>query len=149
MADLYIQWWKQQLLELSPPPFSGERSISGDFSEGMNEGQVLPLFLKQSDPQFAGKCHPGGFLFLVSDRGLGRCQRGDPCPLCSVLWRLGCKPSCLRSPAAKLRFPTWATVLNLLTYLPINYWYNVALFRLVSADGYIISRQTFARQADR
>lgn len=45
--------------------------------------------------------------------------------------------------------PLPVTILNLLTHVPINYWYNDALFRLVSADGYIITRQTFARQADR
>lgn len=81
----------------------------------------------------------------------------DPCTCCSGI--------CLPTHPAKLCLPCgawqgleWAisftsplpvTILNLLTHVPINYWYNDALFRLVSADGYIITRQTFARQADR
>lgn len=84
-----------------------------------------------------------------------------PCTCCSGIWL----PTLLHRFSAKLCLPCrawqgleWAisftsplpvTILNLLTHVPINYWYNDALFRLVSADGYIITRQTFARQADR
>lgn len=93
-----------------------------------------------------------------------RCKCGEPCPcvLCSgisvqtllpsfSLQICSCRVepgSCLK-PTISFRSHLPLTILNLLTYVPINYWYNVALFRLVSADGYIITRQTFARQADR
>lgn len=128
------------------------------------KGQVLPLFLKQSDPLFPGKCYPGRFLFSMSKQRPGRCKCGELCPrvLCSGILVQTLLPSfCLQicachvepgsclKPTISFRSHLLLTILNLLTYVPINYWYNVALFRLVSADGYIITRQTFARQADR
>lgn len=78
------------------------------------------------------------------------------CTCCSGIWLPALLPAKLCLPCRACQGLEWAisftspspvTILNLLTHVPINYWYNDALFRLVSAD--IITRQTFARQADR
>lgn len=48
VPDFYIQWWKQQPLELFPLSFGGEHSISGNFSEGMNQ-RAGPAPLPQTE----------------------------------------------------------------------------------------------------
>lgn len=133
------------------------RGYLGISARASTKGQILPLSVKSGAPGFPGQCHPAGSLFLCVSRG-GAAMSSARCPGTCVASALVLSVQSCTSFLGPGSCPKWTisfrsrspvTILNLLTYVPINYWYSLALFRLVSADGYIITRQTFARQADR